>query len=257
MPQWIALSKTQHRHKGLLPRDGYHHTQHERAAPLLLAELNKVIPHYLLGFIAREEGYVPVALLGAKANAYLAPDGRWLAPYVPATLRGYPFALANAEDGSRILAIDADRLSDAGDTLFTEDGETSDTVQATLDFLQQCEKNRITTQQATARLAEHGLIAPWDLAVPTDADGGTPVKLDGVYRVDEAKLNQLDGNALADLKGAPLALAYAQMFSTGQHKALADRLQFQARHAEQGEVPESVDSVFGDDDDDELSFDFD
>lgn len=49
MPQWTALSNTQHRDAGLLPRDGYRHTEHERAVPVLLAELNKVIPHYLLG----------------------------------------------------------------------------------------------------------------------------------------------------------------------------------------------------------------
>lgn len=256
MPQWQALSKTEHRDAGLLPRDGYRFAEHERAVPVLLAELNKVIPHYLLGFIARDEGYTLVALLGAKANAYLAPDGRWLGPYVPATLRGYPFALASAEDGSRVLAIDAELLSDAGEPLFNGD-ELSNTAQKTLDFLEQCEKNRAATQQATAKLAEHGLLAKWDLAVPTDAEGGTPVKLDGVYRLDEAKLNQLDGEALADLQGGPLALAYAQMFSTGQHKALADRLQFQAKQGETGETPENFDSVFGDDDEDELSFDFD
>lgn len=255
MPQWTALSKTDHRDAGLLPRDGYRFAENERAVPVLLAELNKVIPHYLLGFIAQGEGYVPVALLGAKANAYLAPDGRWLAPYVPATLRGYPFALASADEGQQVLAIDAELLSDAGEPLFNGD-TPSDTVQTTLDFLQQCENNRAATRAATAKLAKQGLIAQWDLAVPTDAAGGTPVKLDGVYRVDEAKLNRLDGDALAEIKGAPLALAYAQLFATGQHRALAERLQFQAKHAEQGEVPENFDSVFGEDDD-ELSFDFD
>jgi hypothetical protein len=258
MPEWITLSKTAHRDARLLPRDGYRFAENERAVPVLLAELNKVIPHYVLGFVPRGEGYTPVAVLGAQDNAYLAPDGRWLAPYVPATLRGYPFALASAEDGKQVLAIDADLLaSDDGEALFTEDGETSDMVQTTLDFLQQCEKNRAATAQAAAKLNEHGLLAPWELTVPTDAEGGTPVKLDGLYRVDEARLNALSGEALADLQGAPLALAYAHLFATAQHKALVDRLTFQAQHAEQqGEIPENVDSVFGEDDD-ELNFDFD
>lgn len=256
MIQWTALSKTEHRDTGLLPRDNYFFAASERAVPVLLAELNKVMPHYLLGFIAQGDSYLPMAIVGAKTNAYLSPDGRWLAPYVPATLRGYPFALANAEEGRRVLAIDAERLSDDGEPLFDGD-ELSDTVQQTLDFLQQCEKSRTSTAKATAKLAEHGLIAHWDLAVPTDAAGGTPVKLDGVYRLDEAKLNRLDRNALADLQGAPLALAYAQMFSTGQYKALVHRLTFQAQHAEQGETPANLDAFFGEDDDDELSFDFD
>jgi hypothetical protein len=259
MPEWIALSKTAHRDAGLLPRDGYRFAENERAVPVLLAELNKVIPHYLLGFVPRGEGYTPVAVLGAQDNAYLAPDGRWLGTYVPATLRGYPFALANAEDGQSVLAIDATLLaSDDGEALFTEDGETSDTVNKSLDFLQQCEKNRAATAQAAGKLAEHHLLVPWELAVPTDAEGGTPVKLDGLYRVDEQALNALSGDVLSDLRGAPLALAYAQLFSTGQQKALADRLTFQAKHAEQqGDIPENLDSVLDDMDDDDLMFDFD
>ncbi|WNK21229.1 SapC family protein [Halomonas piscis] len=257
MPQWIALSRTEHRHKRLLPRDGYRFAAAERAVPVLLAELNKVIPHYLLGFIAQGEAFVPVALLGTRDNAYLAPDGRWLGAYVPATLRGYPFTLAGAEDGSRVLAVEAGHLTDddQGEPLFDGDAPSA-TVNQTLEFLQQCEQSRETTLKATRVLAKHGLLAEWDLAVPTDADGGTPVKLDGVYRLDEARLNQLDGEALCDLKGAPLTLAYAQMFATGQHKALAERLAFQARHAAQQEAPDDLESFFGESDD-ELTFDFD
>ena len=64
--------------------------------PVLLAELSKLLPHYALGFIRQGESYQPVAIVGVRENAYLAPDGRWFAPYVPAQLRGYPFALAKA-----------------------------------------------------------------------------------------------------------------------------------------------------------------
>ena len=140
--------------------------------------------------------------------------------------------------------------------LFDEQGALSEHTQQVFDFLAQCEKNRLATQQAAEALAKHKLLVPWELVIGTDAEGGTPVKLDGLYRVDEQALNALAPDALAELRGGPLAMAYAHLFSTAQHKALADRVQFQAKYAEQGSnAPANLDEVFGEGDDD-LEFDF-
>ncbi|BCB70775.1 SapC [Vreelandella aquamarina] len=258
MPQWIALSRNDHAEQHVLPRDGYHHSAKQRVVPVLLAELSKLLPHYALGFIRQGESYQPVAIVGVRENAYLAPDGRWFAPYVPAQLRGYPFALAKSDDGQQVLAIDTAHLVNGpdGEPLFDEQGALSEHTQQVFDFLAQCEKNRLATQQAAEALAKHKLLVPWELVIGTDAEGGTPVKLDGLYRVDEQALNALEPEALAELRGGPLALAYAHLFSTAQHKALADRVQFQAKYAEQGSnAPANLDEVFGEGDDD-LEFDF-
>ena len=258
MPQWIALSRNDHAEQHVLPRDGYHHSAKQRVVPVLLAELSKLLPHYALGFIRQGERYQPVAIVGVRENAYLAPDGRWFAPYVPAQLRGYPFALAKAEDGQQVLAIDTAHIVNGpdGKPLFDEQGELSEHTRQVFDFLAQCEKNRLATQQAAEALAKHKLLVPWELVIGTDAEGGTPVKLDGLYRVDEQALNALEPEALAELRGGPMALAYAHLFSTAQHKALADRVQFQAKYAEQGSnAPANLDEVFGEGDDD-LEFDF-
>jgi len=258
MPQWIALSRNDHAEQHVLPRDGYHHSAKQRVVPVLLAELSKLLPHYALGFIRQGESYQPVAIVGVRENAYLAPDGRWFAPYVPAQLRGYPFALAKSDDGQQVLAIDTAHLVNGpdGEPLFDEQGALSEHTQQVYDFLAQCEKNRLATQQAAEALAKHKLLVPWELVIGTDAEGGTPVKLDGLYRVDEQALNALAPDALAELRGGPLAMAYAHLFSTAQHKALADRVQFQAKYAEQGSnAPANLDEVFGEGDDD-LEFDF-
>lgn len=258
MPQWIALSRNDHAEQHVLPRDGYHHSAKQRVVPVLLAELSKLIPHYVLGFIRQGDSYAPVAVLGVQSNTYLAPDGRWFAPYVPAQLRGYPFALAKSDDDQQVLAIDTAHIVNGpeGKPLFDEQGELSEHTRQVFDFLAQCEKNRLATQQAAEALAKHKLLVPWELVIGTDAEGGTPVKLDGLYRVDEQALNALEPDALAELRGGPMALAYAHLFSTAQHKALADRVQFQAKYAEQGSnAPANLDEVFGEGDDD-LEFDF-
>lgn len=103
MAQWIALSKTQHAKHSYLPRQGYSFAVNQAVAPVLLAELPKLLPHYALGFIQQETGYQAVVLLSldGQNNLYLHSDGRWLGSYVPASLRGYPFTLANTEEGQK------------------------------------------------------------------------------------------------------------------------------------------------------------
>ena len=258
MPQWIALSKTEHAVSYYLSRQGYAFAINQAVAHVLLAELPKLLPHYALGFIQQGEGYQPVALLSldGQNNLYLHSDGRWLGNYVPASLRGYPFTLANTEDGQKALCIDQAHLtSDQGEPLFDEEVNLSQKVAKTLDFLQQCDKNRQVTTASTQKLHEAGVIEPWPLTLER-GEGQEPLKVNGLYRINEKALNSLDADAYATLRGGPMALAHAQLFSMSQLSQLSERAKFHAQHATQ-EVPENLDSVFDGGDDDELTLDFD
>lgn len=254
MPQWIALSRREHRDQRLLPRDGYAHARHDPVVPVLLAELNKLLPHFALGFVPRGEGYTPVALLSldGERNLYVAPGGKWIGRYVPALLRGYPFALAGAGE-EKTLAIDADQLTaHEGNALFDGDAPSA-TVQKTLHFLQQCEHSRSATEAATRALQQAGVIAPWPLTIQRHGADEAPKAMKGLYRVDEAALNALDAQTYATLQGAPMALAHAQLLSLSQLEQLTERAR---ALAEQGAPPEDLNALFGEDDD-ELGFDFD
>lgn len=253
MPEWVALSKTTHRDVQILSRDDYHFAAGERVVSVLLAELDKLLPHFVLGFIVRGESYVPVALLslGGQRNLYVTSGGKWIGPYVPALLRGYPFALAG-EGEKRVLAVDAEQLvMDGGNALFDGDAP-SDTVTRTLEFLQQCESSRRATQAATQALVDAKVLGQWPLTV---SRGGaqTPQEIRGLYRVDEAALNALGAEDYASLQGAPMALAYAQLFSVSQLDQLSERDKVLA---EKGGDPEDLDALFEEGEDD-LGFDFD
>lgn len=252
MPQWQALSKTAHRDKGLLPRDGYRHAQSDPVVSVLLAELLKLLPHYTLGFVARGKGYMPVALLSldGESNLYVAANGKWVGSYVPAMMRGYPFALADGSNNQKVVVVDTERLSDEGGEPLFEGDEPSTTVQQTLDFLNQCEKDRQQTAKAAGALQQAGVIVPWALSIPR-SEGAEPQRIDGLYRVDEKALNNLDAETYATLRGAPMALAHAHLFSVEQTDQLTKRADY---HARQGSTPENLDSLFGEDDD--LTFDF-
>ena len=258
MAQWIALSKTQHAKHSYLPRQGYSFAVNQAVAPVLLAELPKLLPHYALGFIQQETGYQAVALLSldGQNNLYLHSDGRWLGSYVPASLRGYPFTLANTEEGQKALCVEQAHLSEEqGEPLFDEAGNLAPTVQRTVEFLNQCEQNRELTQRSVNALAEAGVIEQWPLKLER-GEGQEPISVNGLFRVDEKALNALEGEAYAQLRGGPMALAHAQMFSMSQLSQLSERAKFHAQHATQ-QVPENLDSVLDGVDDDELTFDFD
>jgi hypothetical protein len=258
MTQWIALSRSQHADQCYLPRDGYHVAANQPVVTILLAELTKLLPHYTLGFIKQGESYQPVALLSldGQANLYVAPNGKWLGSYVPASLRGYPFTLANTEDGQKALCLDHAHLTRGqGEPLFDAEGNLAQKVSQTLDFLQQCEQNRQVTLASTQALHDAGVIEPWPLTLER-GEGQEPLKVNGLYRVSEQALNALDADAYIQLRGGPMALAHAQLFSMSQLNQLTERAKLHAQHATQ-EVPENLDSVLDGMDDDDLTFDFD
>tara|TARA_R100001039_G_scaffold15949_1_gene9111 strand:- start:2292 stop:3077 length:786 start_codon:yes stop_codon:yes gene_type:complete len=260
MPEWITLSPRRHSDQRYLPREGYHFAAEQPMADIVLAELGKLLPHYVLAFLQQDEHFQPVALLSldGQTNLYVAPNGQWLGSYVPASLRGYPFTLANTDDGQKILCIEQRHLAnDQGEPLFDDDGNPGQKVAQTLSFLQQCDRNRQVTLAATQSLSKAGVIEPWSLQLK-QGEGRTPLTLNGLYRVSEKALNSLDGETYAQLIGTPMALAHAQLFSTHNLHQLTQRGELLAKLNAQDTVPENLDSVLdGMEDDDDLTFDFD
>ncbi|MDR5900466.1 SapC family protein [Halomonas vilamensis] len=256
MSEWIVLSSTQHARKRALPRVGFQFAAQDSVVPIMAVELGRLLSHYVIAFLKQEAGFQPVALLShdAQRNLYVAPDGRWLGKYVPAALRSYPFAMASSPDGQQQLAIHSSHLSDEeGSALFTEAGEPSEWVNKTMVFLKHCEQHRRITQEAMSALDKAGIIEPWPLTIERAEQ--TPLNVQGLYRINGQALNTLDADTLHSLRGASLALAHAQMFSTHQLYQLTERAELLAKYTDSGNAPDNLDEVFGGEDDD-LEFDF-
>lgn len=233
MPNIIALSPAKHSSYSFSPRDGYHFAKQQSAVPILLAELNRVLPQYPIAFLPENDQYTAVAITGdGKRNLYINNDGKWLGEYVPSALRGYPFAIANNKEGQGIFCIHEEHLHSNTEhqPLFTDNKELSAEAKQHLDFLTQCEGNRQQTSKATAALAENNLLVPWTLTI--DGTEDNPQRIGGLYRIDEEALNQLPAEQLAALRptGA-LALAYAQLFSMTQHTQLSERIKYHVKHS--------------------------
>lgn len=233
MPNLIALSPTKHSTHSFTSRDGYHFAKQQSAVPILLAELNRVLPQYPIAFLPENGHYTAVAITGdGKRNIYINNDGKWLSEYVPSAMRGYPFTIVNNNEGQAIFCIHEDHLHPDTDhqPLFTDTKELTSEAKQHLDFLTQCEGNRQQTIKATTALAEHNLLVPWTLTV--DGSGDTPQRIGGLYRIDEEALNQLPAEQFAALRpNGAIALAYAQLFSMTQHSQLSERIKYHDQHS--------------------------
>lgn len=263
MPKWTVLSKTKHADKYYQPRQGFNHIADQMITPVLLAELPKLLSQNILGFIRSGDIYRLVALLGLEEgrNLYVNNDGRWLGSYVPANARSFPFALAPDPEGQLVLCIDSDQLAEApaGQPLFDEGGQLASSLEQHMNFLKSCEEDSKRTQAAVDALQALDLLQPWPLEVPR-ALGQEPFRIDGLYRIDEKRLNTLEEKQYTSLQGSPMAIAYAHFFSYHQIHQLTERFKhhMKVQEAAQPTVetgPADIEELFGGQDD-TLKFNF-
>lgn len=256
MANWKPLSKQAFADAHYRPRYDYAHTHALKMTPAMLGELTKLLPHYVIAFIETQGVFRPMVLLSVphSKNVFLKANDQWSAPYVPASLRSHPFSLLHNNNGKAMLAVDTESLQepDLGVPLFDESGSMTDGVQRAFDFLGKLESQRQRTEKAADTLQAAGIIQPWPLQLTLH---GESVKVSGLHRVDEQALNTLTAETYATLQGAPMQLAYAQLYSMAQVDQLTQRAVMQARLGN-AQAPENLDAVFGDGDDD-LEFDFD
>jgi len=204
----------------------------DSVAGLVAAELPKACMSLPIGFFCQEDRFSLVALLGFgnQQNLFLDAQGRWLGGYIPAAYRAYPFRLmVNADQ--QILCIDEasglvvpDSQAQA-EPFFDQDGGPSEAIKKILEFLVQVEANRQTSLRAIEVMHAKNLIVPWDIQLKTSAQAENSTRLEGLFRIDEARFNQLEANDFEDIRrSGGVAIAYCQMLSM-QHLGLLSRLQ--------------------------------
>src|SRR5690606_13482573 len=110
MAELTVISREQHADKRWKRYTSYSFAAGDAVVALVAQELPRACLSLPLGFVKTEAGFQVVAVQGLQPgrNLWVAPDGRWLGGYVPAAYRGYPFVLANTEDGKRVLCVRPD-----------------------------------------------------------------------------------------------------------------------------------------------------
>ena len=259
MASWTAVDRINHINKRWRPRDSFNFAATQQVAEVLIPELSRLLPEYVLGFVKEGDKYQFIALLslGGDRNLYVNKENKWMGHYVPTAMRGYPFTLAdNSETEERILCITESHLTDDtnSNALFDDEGELAPETATLLNFLQQCDNSRNQTQTACNALAEAGVIEPWKLKVKTSEVDEEPQPIEGIYRINEDALNKLFKPVLIRLREAgALPLAYAQLFSMERLRQLGRRGEYIALQQETADRSLDLKGLF--DEEGSLNFD--
>jgi hypothetical protein len=235
---FVAVSREKHVDKGWKRFSSYAFAAKFSTIPLVGAELAKAAMAMPIALLRQDDRFAFMAVVGLEPerNLFITDEGQWIGGYVPAALRGYPFALAKTTDEQRVLCIDeASGLmvdQDKAEERFFEDGgEIAPSVAAIVDFLDQVERNRSVTENACATLSDLGLIEEWPITLRT-ATGDKNIQ--GLFRVKEAGLGSLDDESCLKLwRAGALPLIYAQLLSMAHLPMLGRLAEAHAKRAEQ------------------------
>jgi hypothetical protein len=221
-----ALDKNKHQDLKLSPLSSYEFARNLNMVPLSYTEIIPASKHYPIIFPAQGT-MVPHALfaLAQGENVFVDESGTWLAPYVPAHIRRYPFILAQTgEEGHYAVCIDPDAphfSTEQGDPLYTANFEPSETLSKAIEFLKRYQQEMADTEKLFAEFADRGLLADRQFTVE---QGGQKSTVGGFKAVDESRLKEVEDDKLADwLKRGLMGLVYAHLFSLDKAQKLVKR----------------------------------
>lgn len=223
----IPVSLSEFGNKRFKRYTSYSFAAQDAIVPLVVREMPKAMMVMPLAFAKTGDSFVPVAIQGLEMgkNLFVAPDGRWVGRYVPSAYRGYPFLLAQAPEGKQVLCVDESSglLSDSEGEPFFDGDKPSQAVNEVLNFLTQVAANRQATHRICEALQQFNLIQPWSIELhqESQAKESDPAAgenrtrhLEGLFRIDEVALNNLDVSALQTVQRAGgLPVIYCQLLS--------------------------------------------
>lgn len=216
----VPLKFTDHRDLRVFESNDYSFAKAVTLASIAFDEMADVAREYPIIFPNNDSG-LPCALLGIEPgkNAYVEDDGRWLATYIPAHIRRYPFMLASTGDRENdlnrfVVVFDPDAKhfkNPSGHHVFEADGKPSRHMESRFALLQEIQKGIPRTRELVDVLYKAGILIERKVTI-NKADKTKEVT--GFRVIDERKLNGLPDAAFVDLRrtGA-LPLIYSHLLS--------------------------------------------
>jgi hypothetical protein len=199
------------------------------SVPLMALEFREAASEYAIVFAGTDEDVMPAVILGVRGNEnlYLSKDKAWVAKYIPAFVRRYPFVFSKSGDRF-LLCIDEEfagfNREGRGQRLFGDDGKPTPYVDNVLNFLQEYQRQFLRTQAFCAKIQKLGLLEPMQAQVTVDS--GKRLSLTGFTAVNRDRLKALPGDKLAELaKTDELELLYLHLQSMRNFVGLKDRLE--------------------------------
>lgn len=219
----VALNRELHKELNFSPLENFHFSSSVNSVPVAGIEFFEASRDFPVLFNRDAEGhYYPLALLSLQQqHNWVNKEGVWQGNYVPAFIRRYPFALT--ADGTVCFDESCAAFKDGKERLFTEEGQNTDVLERVVNFLNQYDAQAKITREYCDALAEKNLFKPFNLQIVGVASN--PLRLDGLYALDEAELNKLEKDVVDEwFRKGWLAWSYAHLHSLGALQGLSRRL---------------------------------
>lgn len=196
--------------------------------PVVVQDFIPLASEFPIAFVKNTETgeFTAVAIMGVKPNVNLyCQSNNWPAEVQPASFFNYPFSLARQteDDDNCFVCIDTNSelvTENNGQLLFDEDGEQTDYLKARTEHLLKVAENHEQTAKIVQFFASNKLLTLKSLNI--NLGDNQKLSLDGLYVIDESKLEALEEEQFNELRNKGLLpLIYAHLSSMHQIARLA------------------------------------
>lgn len=204
----------------------YSYMANQHIVPVTLHEFGRAAVEYPIVFVKNSDNgsFQPVAMMSLKPEQNTSIiDGRWTGLYMPNVVRDYPLGLVlNPEEQGKVWI----GIREGSEALSTEEGAPLFNDTKETEYLEARKKALIehyqqdqATQALVARLVELDLLVQQNLKVEVK---GEPRNINGLYLINEEKLNKLTEEEFKELRERGLiGPIYSHLTSLGQINRLA------------------------------------
>lgn len=235
MPKPEIVNNEIHKSLRVITTRGAEYGENIHFVPVIADELRSAVLDYPVVLMKDTETgrFGLFALLGFEPGENLFLDGStWDAGYVPLHFRRQPFMVGYAAgegeqpnpDKSMItIDMDSKRVQESeGEALFNADGSWTTYLQDVSRMLGMMIQGTALTDAFVNELAERDFIEPVQLNITFP--GGESKNYEGLYSVNDEKLNELSADELKDLhERGFLQASYLMLASIGNIQKLIDR----------------------------------
>ncbi len=223
MSSVVFLNSNEHRDLKLLNNQFFPHAKKHHMSYLLVHEFPQACLNFPIVFIKDENTgqFKSVAMFGFKEGENVFyEEPQWNSTYIPANIRRHPFLMAPKSDNDQDWSICIDRESEHfsttdGEVLFDSEGKPSQQLEKVKKFLADFIEKDHLTSAFIKQLANMDLFKQNSIVI-TESNG-EQAQINGVYSIDEEKLNDLpDADYLALKKRGYIGPIFTHLTSLGQ-----------------------------------------
>lgn len=224
------VNKQRHADWGIQGDGSFKFAKEVNSVPLTGVEFAAASLEFTIVFTKTGDGAMPIAVMGVRSgeNLFVDDEGKWLAKYVPAFFRRYPFVFSTGDNGETLTlcldeAYNGCHQDGTGERMFKEDGANTEYLDKVIAFLRDYQDHYQRTLWFGKKMEELDLLEP--MGAQFNTPDGKKGSLSGFFVISREKLKKLTDAQMVELvKNDALELVYLHLNSMQNLKDTIRRL---------------------------------